>query len=79
MAHAKRDAGSASLKKRTTPQLRGDVRAILGVLDSWVHQGRLEAQNRRNPKTWEFPDRLEATMANLELHVEELRRRPMWE
>ncbi len=71
----KKDAGAASLKKRPTKQLREDIRAILGALDQQVHVARLEAQNRLDAETWDFPDVLETTMANLELHVGEIRGR----
>ncbi len=71
----KKDAGAASLKKRPTRQLREDVRAILVVLDGQVHIAKLETQNRLDANTWDWPDVIETTMANLELHVDELRGR----
>jgi hypothetical protein len=71
----KRDAGAASLKKRPTIEIRQTVRTILGALDQQVHVARLEAQNRIDPDAWDWPDVLETTMANLELHVKELRGR----
>ncbi len=71
----KKDAGSASLKKLTKEQLLQNTRAILGILDQQVHVARLEAQNRHDARTWDFPDVLETTMANLELYVGEIRGR----